>query len=239
MKFKPHSLQNLRVLNTRPESQQAKTAHAIKLAGGTAIPMPLIQIHSLDTQPALPELNTIDHIIFISIHAVKCFFATYQSLTWPKHIHTYALGEGTRAELMQHNITKINIPTVSDSEHLLKLASLQDIQSKTCIIVKGIGGRTLIKNTLQAKGASVIELDIYERRVTDLNQATLLKLWHNDALDIILISSETALQNLLKHLDEAQKQWIAEKPFIVLSERLKLACHKAGIKHVLIYQKDI
>jgi len=239
MKFKPQSLQNLRVLNTRPEPQQAKTAQAIELAGGTSIPMPLIQIRPLAPKPAMPELDTINHIIFISIHAVKYFFATYQNLAWPKQSHIYALGEGTKAELHKHHITNVQIPAIADSEHLLTLESLQQIQGKTCMIVKGIGGRTLIKNTLQARGGIVKELDVYERRAADINQAALLKLWHNDALDIILISSETALQNLLSHLDEAQKKWIAEKSFIVLSKRLKQACHKAGIKHVLIYQKDI
>lgn len=227
-------LNNLRVLNTRPVHLAKATSEKITAAGGVPIELPLLTIKPTRAHwiKKLPALNTIQHIIFISPNAVTYFFKAYSSDTWPEHLKCYALGTGTQSALEKHHLLNPTLPTHPDSEHLLALDALQAIQKQNILLIKGKNGRDLIEHTLIKRGANVTPIAVYERICPAPNPADLASLWHQDAVDIILITSETALRNLFRLFDTAAHAWLRTKTCLVISARLAKLAHHAGFKQI-------
>ena len=127
------NLNGLRVLNTRPQPQGQALNQAINEAGGQAISCPALTICAIPPTfwlPSLPPLSTIKQVIFTSVNAVNCFFdgLKKQSIDWPKSIIVIAIGPSTAKALTQYRIPVHSTPSISDSEHLLVLPPLQQIE---------------------------------------------------------------------------------------------------------------
>ncbi|MDF1647025.1 MAG: uroporphyrinogen-III synthase [Legionellaceae bacterium] len=234
---KHFNFKDLRVLNTRPQHLAKATSQVITKAGGFAVECPMLAIKS--TQPnwvnTLPALNNIQHAIFTSPNAVTYFFKHYPSIKWPKTIKTYALGRGTQNALKNQGIFNPLLPKQADSEHLLLLDSLQAVAHENILLIKGKNGRTLIRETLVQRAANVQAIDVYQRVLPNISFANTQSLWHEDAVDIILITSETALQHLFILFGEQATSWLCGKPCLVISERLAIAARKKGFKTVIIH----
>ncbi|MCH9756257.1 MAG: uroporphyrinogen-III synthase [Gammaproteobacteria bacterium] len=232
---KSFDFKNLRVLNTRPKHLAGATSKVIHDAGGISIEFPLLNIESTDSTwiNTLPSLEKIQHAIFISPNAVTYFFNQYSKKKWPHTITTYALGPGTKNALKTHNILTTICPTKADSEHLLMLDTLQSIQHQNILLIKGKNGRTLIQDTLSTRAANVIAIDVYQRTLPKLNPTYMHALWHEDAVDIILITSETALRHLFILFGEKATPWLCSKPCLVMSTRLAKAAEAQGFKTII------
>lgn len=239
-----HKLEKLRVLNTRPKQQASSLAEAIEDAGGISINLPLLEIKPTEIiwKKNLDKLNNLDNIhtaIFTSPNAVHTFFSNISSQIWPHEIKLFAIGKGTAKALIQHGLPTPTCPKQPDSEHLLQLDALDtiQIQNKKIVLIKGQGGRTLINTTLTARGANVSILEVYQRSLPHHNKKRLQTLWHEDAVEIILITSETALTHLFKLFEpfgEHAHAWLCSKPYIVISERLRKAAFERGIQTVIV-----
>ncbi len=232
---KPFDFKNLRVLNTRPKNQATTTSQNILRAGGIPIELPLLEIKATDASwtHSLPKLETIQHAIFISPNAVTYFFEQLTSTHWPKTITTYALGMGTQRTLEKHHIINPVVPKIADSEHLLMLESLQEVTHQSILLIKGEAGRTLIFDTLSRRNATITPIEVYQRCLPQYNQTNVNALFHEDAVDIILITSETALRHLFILFDEKAKDWLCTKPCLVISERLAKTARNLGFKTVI------
>lgn len=236
MQFNNINLNQLRVLNTRPHAQAAHTTAAIERAGGTSIELPLLDIKATDTSWVNSVPNDIQHAIFISPNAVHHFFEHYSKKNLPNALKTYAIGEGTARALKQYGISNPILPVKSDSEHLLKCSTLQHIYAENCLLIKGKEGRTLIQETLKARGGRLFVIAVYERVPANVSKAICNHLWHTDAVDIILITSQAALTNLfsLFVFESAAHKWLCSKPFLVLSQRLADAVAQHGARPIMI-----
>lgn len=234
------NLNGLRVLNTRPEQQAMPLADAIKKAGGISINLPVINIEPTDTiwNNSLPDLTQIKCAIFTSPNAVHYFFAEILPSTWPKSVNIIALGQGTAKALTQQGLHAPILPQQADSEHLLMLDALKNIKQKKILLVKGEGGRTLINKSLIAQGAHVSTLEVYRRTQAILDRKHIQTLWHENVVDIILITSETALAYLFALFGEQARPWLCRKPYLVISERLRESAEAEGIQTVIVSSYD-
>lgn len=232
------NLDNLRILNTRPSAQAGELSAAITKAGGIVIECPALEIKPITTWfTSSAPLNTAHFAIFISANAVHCCFSVLekQQIAWPANICVIAIGQGTAKALEKWGIPVDLIPSKADSEHLLSLKELQTIHEKSIILFKGEEGRTLIADTLTARGAKLVIFETYKREKPYFNPQELAKLWRNDLVDIILFTSQQSMQNIFSLFvgDEAQT-WLCTKPWLVLSRRLEKAAVLLGIKNVLV-----
>jgi len=236
-----NTLRQLRILNTRPKNQAGPLSQQIMDAGGVSVECPTLEIVGLDNWlPLLPDLNTVDTIIFISPNAViQCFSVlNHRNIPWPEHLIVIAIGQGTAKALAKFKVDVSEVPTIPDSEHVLALGSLQQIKNQTVLLFKGEGGRVLIEQVLLLKGAKVITLPVYKRSVPAFNSEFINSLWREDLVDIILITSEQSIQNLFIMFNEENHQWIQNKPCLVISERLAKAAALFGIKQTIISHPD-
>ncbi len=231
-------LLGLRILNTRAKHQAATLSAAIQNAGGVPIELPLLSIEPTGAQwvKTLPNGLQADFAIFISPNAVDAFFKHIPPQTLPKSMHIFALGQGTARTLNTYGIHATACPKAADSEHMLTLIShdIKVLAEKTCLLIKGVGGRTYLLQELIKKGVDVHALDVYKRTLPAKNKDLITSLWCEDALDIILITSETALKHLFILFGEDKKTWLCQKPCLVISKRLEHAARAMGIQHILV-----
>ncbi|KTD14690.1 uroporphyrinogen-III synthase [Legionella gratiana] len=232
------SLKGLRILNTRPQEQAYKLSQCIRASGGIAIELPTLEIQASNSDwvSLLPDLNHIDHAIFISTNAVHYCFTQLNrlNLNWPSSIQVIAIGQGTAASLQQFNIQVNAIPELPDSEHLLSLETLQDLEKQNVLLFKGKEGRPLIEEELMQKGANLVILKVYQRVMPKINPLFVQSIWRDDLVDIILLTSEQSLLNLFKLFDKEAHDWLKNKTWLVISGRLAQIASSLGIYRIKI-----
>ncbi len=235
-------MKGLRVLNTRPLHQAAELDQLIRNAGGISVSFPALTIKALalDWLNDMPDLATVNQAIFISANAVNYYFAALKqaNMTWSVKIKVIAVGNATAAALSKQGVRIHHMPEIADSEHLLRLDALQKIQHQTIVLIKGRGGRPLIAETLLSRGACLIPLAVYTRDLPEVNQEYTHSLWQDDAVDIILFTSQQAMNNLFGLFSAEGQAWLRRKPCIVISKRLAAAASLLGIRTVITCRYD-
>lgn len=192
------------ILVTRPDFAQQASISCFEAAGFSCSSLPLLCIEpiDIDAQSAgiirnqFLNLDQFNKLIFISRNAAKLAVDLIDQY-WPQlpvGIDWIAIGPGTAAELNALNIdAKINEGV--DSEALLQSDHLQDLHEQRILIVKGEGGRALLQQQLQERGAKVEVAQIYKRHACHYTAQTIeSKLKH--VPDAIMITSGEALEAL-------------------------------------------
>nr|HAT8714452.1 uroporphyrinogen-III synthase [Legionella jordanis] len=232
------TLNNLRILNTRPKAQAKDLKKAIEAEGGVALDCPALAIQELSFQT--PDLNSLEIAIFVSSNAVHYFFKSLrsQNIPWPSSIAIVAVGHATANALLHYNLRSSNIPKGCNSESLLAIELLQQVKEKKILLVKGEGGRTLIAETLVNRRAELISLDVYKRVMPGYDSQYLQTLWQDKAVDIILFTSEQAMYNIFQMFGPSAHSWLCNTPCIVLSQRLAKAASSLGMQRIIISKPE-
>jgi uroporphyrinogen-III synthase len=232
----PKIYQNLRILNTRPAGQNQLLSEKIRAQGGIPIECPALAIEPIlaDWTGSLGDLATIDQAVFISVNAVRFFFERLRetNIEWPAAIEVIAIGKTTHATLLEHGVCSALLPSKATSEGVLALAALQQIAENRILLVKGVGGRPLLAETLRKRGAIVTTVDIYRRILPAIGDHVTQELWREDAIDLIIFTSEEAMRNLFMMFGHAAVDWLRSKPCLVTSERLAQVAANLGMKKI-------
>ncbi|PWY54724.1 uroporphyrinogen-III synthase [Legionella qingyii] len=232
------SLLGLRILNTRPQEQAQPLSQSIRDAGGVVIELPTLEIQATDSNwiNLLPDLKKVDQAIFISANAVHYCFTQLnsQNIKWPSSIQVIAIGQGSAAALQKFGIQVNAIPDIPDSEHLLALKTLQQPAKQNVLLFKGEGGRPLIEEQLIERGANLIILKVYKRVIPKISCNLIESIWRNDLVDIILLTSEQSLHNLFKLFDKEAQEWLRNKKWLMISERLAQVASSMNIKNIRV-----
>lgn len=223
----PASLSNKRILLTRPEGQAEKLYKLISNSGGETLLFPTIEIKPIVNSEKLlrcfNKINTYDCVIFISRNAVEMAFDLYLS---DKHlleqIQLFAIGAVTARALNDRGISNVlHTRTQADTESLLERPELQavNLQGKRILLIRGVGGRELLADTLQERGAEVDYAEVYQRCLPEYETNDIKKLWQNSKPDAIITTSNDGLQNLLKLTINDYRQNLFKTPMVVMSNR--------------------
>lgn len=164
------ALAGVRVLICRPEPEAQRLADAFISRGAETECLPMIERQPLPETPEQREqvqnLDLVQHCVVVSPFAARLLLEKLD--TWwpqlPVGIRWYAVGRGTAAVLEEAGIAPRIPDSGADSEALLALPALQQVQGDRVLIVRGDRGRELIRETLIARGASVSLLPLYTRR---------------------------------------------------------------------------
>ncbi|MBU1224940.1 MAG: uroporphyrinogen-III synthase [Gammaproteobacteria bacterium] len=124
-------------------------------------------------------------------------------------------------------------PINHDSEALLALPQLQDMAGKRVVIVRGVGGRALLADTLTARGAEVHFLECYRRVRPQVDAAPLLARWQAGGIDAVTVTSAETLRNLAALLGEAGAPLLAGTPLFAPHEKIAEAARRFGIARVI------
>lgn len=227
------------MLVTRPEGQGQVLADAIAAVGCRPVLCPLIDIEALQSpddgqREILLHLSDYQHLVFISSNAVICgmrWIAEY----WPKlpaGAHWYTIGQGSAAALSAFGVKVERPQSEMSSEGLLALPALQEISGQRVLIVKGEGGRDLLRQNLCDRGARVQELATYRRCCPRLPEGELAARIRDQDCRVLLISSGEGLHNMVSLLGEQELAWVREISLVAPGHRVAAAARELGFTDV-------
>ena len=144
----------------------------------------------------------------------------------------YTIGDGSAVVLRDYGIDAIQPLHELSSEGLLALPQLQAIGHQRVLIVKGAGGRTLIRETLEGRGAQVDELVAYRRQPPRMDAGELATVIRDNNCRLVLISSGEGLRNMVSLLDETELGLALDLQLIVPGERVAAEASELGFAHI-------
>lgn len=214
-------LTGLSVLVTRPAPQAAILAASIDALGGEAIVLPAIEIVPITATVADsdPEL-----VIFASVNAVE---HGARFITRTSTMRIAAIGKATAAALAAAQLTADIVPATGfDSEALLAHPDLNLAPGSRVLIVRGSGGREMLRQTFTEQGCSVEMLDVYQRVLPAIDTTLRTQLeanWAAGGINVVTATSVATLRNLSALLSESGRELLRHTPLVVASRRIKQA----------------
>lgn len=225
------------VLVTRPAGQAAALAQAIRAAGGTAFEFPALAVEAVPADElvaSLAQLGTADIAIFISPNAAQFGMAAIRAGgPLPDTLQVFAVGSGTARALQEQGVSGVITPDGQDSEALLALPQLAEVAGKRVVIVRGVGGRALLADTLAARGAEVAFMECYRRERPQADAAPLLARWQAGGIDAVTVTSAETLHNLAALLGDAGLPLLLRTPLFAPHEKIAEAARRFGIARVI------
>jgi uroporphyrinogen-III synthase len=228
------------IVITRPAEQGAVLAQSIESYGARAILFPVIRILDVADPTRLnaliDRLETFHAAIFISPNAVNRALAAIRARrTLPPKLTMIAIGGGSARALRENGVGTVVLPRERyDSEALLELPELADVNGKSIVIFRGEGGRPLLGDTLAARGAQVEYAECYRRLKPSGNAARLTQAWSRDEIDAVVATSSEGLRNLNEMLDPSDRERLAKTPLFVPHTRIAATAHELGLGSVFV-----
>ena len=229
------------VLVTRPAHQAENLCRLLEAQGGVAIRFPTLAIAALaDAGPirqALAHLDSYQWLFFISANAVTMhsYYSDGDKIKEFKSVRIAAIGKATAQALALAGLPVDLVPDQGyNSEALLAMPQMQQMQQMCCLIVRGEGGREELAATLRSRGATVDYLDVYKRIIPSSDSLQLSLLLAQDKLHVVTATSGAILQNLLIMLEEKHHQRLFETPLVVVSDRIGQIAADMGFKRIAV-----
>ncbi|MGD9169090.1 MAG: uroporphyrinogen-III synthase [Candidatus Thiodiazotropha sp.] len=222
------------ILVTRAAHQAEGLSQRIQVSQGRPIRFPALEIVACEQPDRVRSLllQRWDVIIFVSpnavVHALKLLSGDRLQATLG------AVGRATAAALRQWGYSIDLLPVDRyDSEGLLMLAALQEMVGRRVLIVRGKGGRALLGEGLQARGAEVGYAEVYRRIKPIVDPNPLLTQWQ-DQIDLVTATSVEILENLIALLGARGWPLLRGTPLLVISERMRKEAENKGFETILL-----
>lgn len=241
-------LNGLAIVVTRPRAQASASAAWFESFGARVISFPVLEIEPLpdaiiDEHFSRRDLSAANAIIFVSANAAEHGVTAIENRGgFPGDVAIFAIGSATAARLQGHGLANIQLPAHgNDSEALLALPSLQNVQGQKIVIVRGIsesGGRAHLKQTLRTRGASVSMLECYVRRsilASEVLRAELKAALNDRKIHAFSVLSVETLQSLVLNLTDANMaKSLRECMMLVPHPRVAEAAREIGFTKVSV-----
>lgn len=239
------NLAGTRILVTRPARQSGRLAQPIREAGGLPVIFPTQFISppnspqdAADTLARLGEHDGVDLLIFVSPNAVDNALPFLPAHGLPANPINAAVGPATARAMEAVGLSVDITPDgIANSEGLLAALAAQPMKDKQVIIVRGNGGRPLLGDTLRERGANVAYAEVYSRTVPAVPAGHFKQLCDDPGLDIVLTTSNNALENLFELAGEDGRELLLKLPLLVVGDRAVALAKSLGFHNDIIVSK--
>lgn len=219
------SLAGFTVIVTRPTRQAANFIRLLDDCGATTIAFPVLAIEPVMLDPAQASacaLDGFDWVIYTSANAVQ---QSIPQLGRPGKCRVAAIGRATARALDDAAVTVHALPrpgSASDSEALLAHPDLARPAGQRILLVKGVGGRDLLRAGLAARGAHMSSAEVYRRTRPAPSRQALDELGRANASGaaIATVTSSDVLASLLALAPEEHYAWLRDSPLLVPGDRV-------------------
>ena len=220
------TLKGISVLVTRPAHQAQPLIENLRGLGATTISLPTIEIE-FTCADITPALNS-DLLIFTSVNSVHGAQHALQP-PWNYTGKIAAVGKATASALEQLNLSvDIVPPTGAGTESLLVELEPYLLEGTRAIIIRGDTGRETLFEQLSKRKLQVSYLCVYHRALPAYDQAHINHLVGNNSPDIISVTSDLGLTNLLQIIPTKEQAGILRLPLVVNSERCATLAREYG-----------
>lgn len=231
-------MQGKSVLVTRPKHQAYGLVDRIERLGGTALQLPAIEIQKLDERQIdkqkVMDLDQYDSVIVVSGNAATIGLDWIDRF-WPQippHLNWFAVGNATAHVLRQFGLPVVVPEQGYNSEALLAMPELQSTDAQKILIIKGVGGRSLLEESLVERGAQVDTLALYRRCRPDYSEGEVKARLGEDSLDAIVVTSVESLQHMQGMLAPVVSD-LQEIKLVTASERISQRAAELGFRRVI------
>jgi uroporphyrinogen-III synthase len=224
------------VISLRPQGGHASLRRAAAARGARLIALSpwRVTLRSDDqARQALARALSAPRLLFTSPNAVRgatglLLLTRNPGQSW------IAVGSGTVAALRKAGIEEIEFPSRMDSEGLLALPALKDLQGIQIGLVTAPEGREIFSSALRERGAEILRADVYAREPVALSAQALHKLRTLDAPAALALSSGGALKQVLDRAPADVLQRLRKQPVVAASARLQRLARDAGFTEVAL-----
>lgn len=222
------------VLIIRAEQEQSVLELKLRERGFNPYCHSMVDINALTPSDAEKELwlqTRWDGIVAVSPNAVRFFEQVVATDAWPQaNKHYFSVGPGTGEPLLSRAKQPVTWPTLEhNSDALLALTELQQVENEQWLIINGAPGRSIIPDTLTERGASVTIASVYERVPKENTAAKIASEWF-EQIDRILVSSKEQAELLTAYLQqEGLSDWAKSCHWVVPSERIAEVLRDFGV----------
>ena len=235
------TLSGKKIWITRPAHQADDLCRMIEERQGAPLRLPTLVIRPVPKEERTAEnrrrLAAADIAIFISknavVHSADLFPHVVDVL---REKIVLAVGRATAGALLALGLKSVGHIDTGGSESLLQLPVLSgtEIRDKRVLIIRGKGGREVLRDSLLARGAGVDYLEVYRRDKPDISQADMANFWHDERPDAMVITSLAGLDNLVELMPTGERGRLYETAMVVMGERIRQRALEAGFLHVAV-----
>lgn len=237
-----NSLQTLCVLVTRPSPEGDVLAHHIEALDAKTLVLPTIQfVPSPDPeayQNAIAKLGDQDWLVFTSPQAVYSSVPDIRRYwpEFPSHVQFAAVGAGTARALLHAGYRAVYPEQDWSSEGVMALPEFQSLTGKKIAIIRGVGGRDVLKQWFVDRGAFVLPVVSYQRICPKVDMAQYLAAAKNKIIDVIICTSTEGMLNLKHLFGDSGWPLLRVIPLIVTSDRIKMLAYQTGFQTIWVAQ---
>ncbi len=246
------SLAGLIVLVTRPQAQAQGWCRVLQQAGANTIEIPVLEIvavsEAAEQQRLKDRILAVDQYqktIFVSQNAVD-HGMDWLDRYWPQlplGIEWMAIGAATARRLQAADLLVTSVVSnpaeAMDSEALLALPQMaaEQVGGQKILIFRGCGGRPLLAEVLEERGAQVDYAELYRRQCPSAARAQLDKhAFAASGRELVSLHSGESLQNFHRLVSgeggEEREGW-RDWPVLVPSQRVAEAARVMGFSCVV------
>ncbi len=232
-------LTGIGVLVTRPEHQAQHLCQLIEAEGGAPVRYPALMIRPradrAAVRAAIGPADRYDLVIFISANAAR-FGADL--LEQRRDLKLAALAAPTASALNSAGYRVSLMPADgADSEALLAMPQLAHMSGQRVLIVRGVGGRDLLGDTLISRGADVQYAEVYTREPAQPSaevQAKVEQLWRQGGVRAYSATSVELLEALVGIVTQRCRELMDSTAMLTGSRRVAEAATRLGLGSPLI-----
>ncbi|EFX92115.1 uroporphyrinogen-III synthase [Actinobacillus ureae ATCC 25976] len=225
----------MNVLITRPDHRGQELVDMLNQHQIFAIHQPLFTIEAGTELPQLPSvmarLNAGDYVFAVSKQAIDFASATLEQtgFHYRADLNYFAVGQQSAQYFSSRSEQPVRYPIVSEnSDGLLLLDEMQDLNGKNLLILRAETGRDLLAETAVSRGAEVQYLECYRRKYVEENIVEKISLCKRVGVDTIVVTSGDILTTLYEQTAEEDRGWLSECRLIVVSQRIANMAYKLG-----------
>jgi uroporphyrinogen-III synthase len=227
-------LTGIGVLVTRPDHQAAHLCRLVEAEGGAAVRYPALVIQPRPDRAAIRAAvgptDRYDLVIFVSANAVR-FGADL--LDRRRDAPVAAIGQATAAALNAAGHRVSLMPAEgADSESLLALPQLAHLSGQRVLIVRGVGGRDVLREVMTARGAHVHYAEVYTREPASPSaglQAEIEQLWRQGGISAYTATSVELLEALVGIVTPRCRGLMDSTALVTGAERVADAAGRLGL----------
>ncbi|MGE0821451.1 MAG: uroporphyrinogen-III synthase [Candidatus Binatia bacterium] len=192
-----------RIVVTRPRAQAQSFVELLEQYGAEVVIFPTIETVPVASyarlDAALDQIATYDWLVFTSVNGVRYFlerlFVCHKTPADLQHLKIATIGPETARAVTSTLTLEVNtVPGEYRAEALV--AGLGDVRGQRILIPRAAEAREVLPQQLQALGAQVDEIHVYQTTLPPQSQTqTLRQLLHTAQVAMLTFTSSSTVRN--------------------------------------------
>ena len=209
------------VVVTRARAQASDLSDRLRSLGAAVVELPVIRIARLPgdeaLEAALASLADYRLVVLTSVNGVDALFAALaargrDARSLPPEATMVAIGPATAARLAAHGVRADVVPERFVAEGILEALADRPLDGVRALVARARGARHLLIDGLEARGARVDEVELYEavpEPVAPADRAAAL------AADYVTFTASSTVRRFVGLLDADERARLAAGPRVV------------------------